>query len=442
MDADVRSDEREKVSQRDETIFALSSGHPPAAIAVIRISGTGADQALLELAGRLPEPRQASLATLRNPASGEILDQALCLRFPGPNSATGEDLAELHLHGGRSVVAGVLEALGALAGFRAAAPGEFTRRAFANGRIDLAEAEGLADLLQAETRSQRRAALALARGGLSRLVADWQNRTLALAAKLESILDFSDEDDVEEEIPASWRRDLEALVTELEMALSRPPVERLRDGIRVVIAGPPNAGKSTLLNALAGRSAAITSAIPGTTRDVIEAPAAIGGTAFLLIDTAGLRETNDEVEQIGVGRAKDAVAVADLILWLGDAEDCPEPSSSIVVQPKADLGSLGQGGAEISVSALTGTGIEKLTRLLVERSRALLPAEDEIALNARHRAALSLCLEHLRAVLDQPDVVLAAESLRQARTSLDGITGRAGVEDMLDTLFGRFCIGK
>lgn len=423
-----------------DTIYALSSGNPPAAIAIVRISGPAADSAVEGLAGRLPEPRRASMAVLRD-TDGGMLDQALVLRFPGPNSATGEDLAELHLHGGRSVVAAVLAALGRIDGLRPALPGEFTRRAFENGRIDLAEAEGLADLLMAETESQRRAALALAGGALSRLVEAWQSRILGLAAQLEAALDFADEDDVGEELPPGWAAELDALIGELSATLARPPIERLRDGVRVVIAGPPNAGKSSLLNVLAGREAAITSAIAGTTRDLVEAPTAIGGAPFLLVDTAGLRDSHDEIETIGVGRARQSLEAADLILWLGDPADCPDRERAILVRSKADLAPRCS-GADLHVSAVTGAGIDSLIALLTDRARALLPREGEVAINARHRDALAETLAALEEARASHDLILASESLRHARAALDRVTGRAGVEDMLDALFGTFCIGK
>jgi len=445
VDADVRADERQEEVKPGaaDTIYALSSGAPPAGIAVVRISGPSAAGALKEIGGRVPEPRRASLTTLRNPADGEILDHALMLWFPGPNSSTGEDLAELHLHGGRSVVAGVLAALGSVEGLRAAEPGEFTRRAFENGRIDLAEAEGLADLLMAETASQRRAALALAGGELSRKVEAWQQQLLGVSARLEALLDFSDEADVEEQGEAPCAGLLDPLVREMESLLSRPPAERLRDGIRVVIAGPPNAGKSSLLNRLVEREAAITSSVAGTTRDLVEAPTALGGTPFLLVDTAGLREIDDEVEAIGVVRAKGSLAAADIVLWLGPDSECPDRARAIIVQSKADLDcTTPDPQADLAVSAKTGTGIEKLRKLLVERSRSLLPMEGEVAINARHRDAIASCLDHLKQAASADDPLIAAEELRQARTYLDRITGRAGVEDMLDTLFGVFCIGK
>jgi tRNA modification GTPase len=422
----------------NDTIFALSSGSPPAALAVVRISGPGADPALEALAGKLPPPRVATLANLR--WRDEPLDRALVLRFPGPHSATGEDVAELHLHGGRAVVAAVLEALAGQDGLRAAERGEFTRRAFENGRIDLAEAEGLADLLSAETQSQRRAALAMAGGALSRKVEAWRQRLLALAASLEAALDFSDEGEVGEAWPPGWADDIGALAAEMDALLAVPPAERLRDGLRVVIAGPPNAGKSSLLNILADREAAITAASPGTTRDVIEAPTAIAGLPFLLIDTAGLRESSDAVESIGVERGRERLASADLVLWLGEPGEVPEREGTILVQSKCDLPGPAR-EADVRVSAVTGEGLRDLIEAMVAQARNLLPSESEIAVNARQREAIDRALRHLREAAPS-DMLIAAEALRQARVELDRITGRAGVEDMLDMLFGRFCIGK
>jgi tRNA modification GTPase len=420
-----------------ETIFALSSGAPPAAIAVVRISGPGADDALRSLAGTLPEPRRFRLAELR--AGGELLDRALTVRFAGPNSATGEDLVELHLHGGRAVVDSVQGALGAIPGLRPAEPGEFTRRAFENGRIDLAEAEGLADLLEAETEAQRRSALSLAGGALSRQVEKWQARLLAIAAEVEARLDFDDEGDVQTSDGSAVGDELAALVDEIGAWLARPSAERLKDGVRIVIAGPPNVGKSSLLNALAGRDAAITSAVPGTTRDVIEAPVAIGGAPFLLIDTAGIRESADEIESIGIERAKRSLENADILLWLGEPADAPP--RAVTVRSKRDLHGLDP-EADFSVSATSGEGLDDLARMLIRNSATLLPQRGELALNRRHRAAMAGATAALSEALGIGDPLVVAESVRLARVELDRITGRAGVEDMLDALFGRFCIGK
>jgi len=422
-----------------DTIFALSTGQPPAAIAIVRISGPGANDALASLAGSLPEPRRAALAALTH--EGELLDRALVLRFEAPNTVTGEDLVELHLHGGRAVVAAVAAVLGRMQGLRAAQPGEFTRRAFANGRIDLAEAEGLADLLAAETEGQRRAALQLAGGALSRQVEDWTRRLLALAAAVEAQLDFADEGDVDQGLPHAWESERAALAAQLERMLARPPAERLRDGVRVVLAGPPNSGKSTLLNALAGREAAITSDLPGTTRDLVEAPVAIAGVPLLLIDSAGLRDSEDRIERIGVDRAQAAIASADLILWLGSPAERPAREGVIAVAAKADLAPA-PSGADLSVSAVTGENMEGLVARLISEARTLLPTPNEAAVNARQRAVLADAAAHVAAAGAQPDLLIVAEELRQARAALDRITGRAGVEEMLDALFGRFCIGK
>ena len=317
-------------------------------------------------------------------------------------------------------------------------PGEFTRRAFENGRIDLAEAEGLADLLEAETEAQRRQALALAGGALGRQVAAWQDELLALSAMVEAALDFSDEDDVAP-LPPDFPRRLAGLRESLTSWLARPPAERLKDGVRVVIAGPPNAGKSSLLNALVGRDAAIVASSPGTTRDLIEAPVSFDGLPFLLIDTAGLRESGDEVEAIGVSRARTSADAADLILWLGPPGEAPP--NAIRLHSKADLGAA-VAPVDLSVSATTGEGLDSLVRLLVLRSAKLLPKEGEVALNARHREALGIAGDALSEAETVFDTLIVAESLRHARVALDRITGKAGVEAMLDGLFGRFCIGK
>jgi tRNA modification GTPase len=368
---------------------------------------------------------------------GELLDNSVILWLPGPKSATGEDQAELHVHGGRAVIARVLAALGTMQGLREARPGEFTRRAFENGALDLAEAEGLGDLLLAETEGQRRAALALMGGQLSRAVAGWQDRLLALAAEVEAALDFSDEDDVVPLAPDFGLR-IAALRDEMAAALARSAAERLKDGIRVVIAGPPNAGKSSLLNALAGREAAIVTAIPGTTRDLVEAPVALGGMPFLLTDTAGLRDSEDEVETIGVARARASLAGADIVLWLGAPAEAP--TGAVRIHAKADLGPA-PAGADLATSAVTGEGLAVLVDLLQARAAELLPVPGEVALNARHRAAIADAAEAL-AEAASLDLLIAAESLRTARIALDRVTGKAGVEDMLDALFGRFCIGK
>lgn len=426
---------------------------PPAAIGVVRISGLRACEALRGLAGRLPKPRHASLVELKD-AAGAPLDRALILWFPGPATATGEDLAELHLHGGRAVVAAVEAALGAIPGLRPAIAGEFTRRAFLNGRIDLAEAEGLADLLAAETESQRVQALGLASGHVSRAVEGWQERLLGLMAGAEAELNFADEDDVETGDAVARRliAGMGDLSVELGDWLARPAAEVIAEGLSVVIAGPPNAGKSTLINALAQRELAIVSPVAGTTRDVIETPMALDGIAMRFSDTAGLRaESADDIEMIGIDRAKAAVDAADILLWLGAPKEAPDHPRAILIAAQADRW---RGDAafdaraahcDLILSATTGEGMDKLHRYIVEMARTLLPREGEAALRQRQRAALVEARDWLtieEGSREASDLILLAERLRLAVGALDRITGRAGVEDMLDALFGRFCIGK
>ena len=423
------------------TIFALSSGAPPAGVGVVRVSGPAAQAALKALAGRVPAPRRASLARLRD-GGGALLDEALVLWFPGPATATGEDLAEFHCHGGRAVIAAVEDALATLRGVRRAEPGEFTRRAFANGRIDLAEAEGLADLLSAETELQRAAALANAGGALSRQVELWRERLLVLSAEVEGVLDFSDEED-SADLPECFTWNIASLAGELDDWLARPRSERLGEGFRVVLAGPPNAGKSTLFNALVESEAAITSPIAGTTRDVIERSVAIGGVPFTFADTAGLRdgETADPIEAIGIDRARDALASADAVLWLGAAEEGPDGAWEIAAQADRE-GFVPKPSARIILSAATGEGVPALKEALVAAARMALPKPGEAALNARQHARLAEAAEALQAAKHRTDPLLVAEELRLARLAFDRLIGRATTEDMLDTLFGRFCIGK
>lgn len=426
---------------------------PPAAIAVVRISGPAAGQAVKALAGRLPSPRRASLLELKD-AAGAPLDRALILWFPGPATATGEDLAELHLHGGRAVVAAVEAALGTMPGLRRAEAGEFTRRAFENGRIDLAEAEGLADLLSAETESQRVQALGMASGHVSRAVSGWQERLLGLMAGAEAELNFADEDDVEVYEGAAQRlvAGMIALGGELDAWLARPAAEVIAEGLSVVIAGPPNAGKSTLINALAQRELAIVSPIEGTTRDVIETPLALDGIAMRFSDTAGIRTAGtDRIEAIGIDRAKAAVEAADILLWLGPPQDVPDHPRAILIAAQADrwrsdaAAEAAAARCDLTLSAATGEGMDRLHARIVEIARTLLPREGEAALRQRQRAALADARQWLAIEPDTreaDDLILIAERLRLAAAALDRITGRAGVEDMLDALFGRFCIGK
>lgn len=425
-----------------DTIFALSSGQPPAAVAVIRTSGPGALAAAEALAGALPPPRQAALRQLRDPASGAVLDQVLVLRFDGPASATGEDVVEYQCHGGRAVVRSILDALARQPGMRAAEPGEFTRRAFANGRIDLTEAEGLADLLEAETERQRRAALLRADGGVRRLVEGWRERIILLSARAEAAIDYVDDEEETGADVAALGREAQALAAELGQWLDRPRAEPLREGIRIVAAGPPNAGKSSLVNALSQSERAIVTAIPGTTRDVIEVPLAISGVPFVLVDTAGLRDGRDAVEKIGIERAESEIARADMLLWLGEPAAAPSHPHLIRLYPRADEpGRAKAPNGALAVSSVTGHGLDELIRLLVERAGALLPGDDVVALNQRQATEIAAA----SAALQQSggnDLVILADGLRQAREAIDRITGRAGIDDMLDALFGRFCLGK
>lgn len=426
-----------------DTIYAVSSGVPPAAIAVLRVSGPHAFEMVRAFAGDLPKPRRAAVRALRDPADGALLDRAIVLCFPGPNTATGEDLAEFHLHGGRAVVRAVEAALAARPGLRSAEPGEFTRRALIHGRIDLSEAEGLGDLLMAETEAQRRSAIRSAEGAVRRAVEDWTDRLLGLAARVEAELDHSDEDDVADAalLPAI-RSGAASLAADIEAIADRPPVERLRDGIRVVLAGPPNAGKSSLLNAMAGRDAAIVSPISGTTRDRIEAPVVRGGIAWLLIDTAGLAALpGDEIEAIGIARAQAAQVEADILLWLGD-ETPPAHDHLLWLNPRADLPGRGASEGRLSLSSRTGEGMDALWQALARLAGDLLPPPDQMALNARQRELSLGAAAALRAIEWENDLLLIAEHLRSAMRAFDAITGRAGVEAMLDALFGRFCIGK
>jgi len=422
----------------EDTIFALSSGRPPAAISIIRITGSRAHDAGMILCGSLPEPRMAAVRELHHPQSSELLDEALVLRFDSPHSSTGEDILELQCHGGRAVVDAVLSALAGIEGLRLAAPGEFTRRAFDNGRIDLTEAEGLADLIEAETESQRKAAMALAEGGLRKQIAEWQESLLSMSARAERAIDYDDEDEV---LDPSLLRDCEALAIELKTWLARPRAEKLKDGVLVVIAGRPNVGKSSLINVIAGEERAIVTDIPGTTRDHIEVPFSLGGVPIRLTDTAGLRDAVDQVEVIGVQRAERLVEEADVLVWLGHSADAPKHARLIGVHPKADLGG-GPAAGSIPVSSVTGEGIPALLERIEAEARTVLPGEDSISLNRRQARHISEAAEALGCASRANELVLVAEHLRLARTAFDRLTGRAGVEDVLDALFSRFCLGK
>jgi tRNA modification GTPase len=425
-----------------DTIFALASGSARAAIAVLRLSGPESGTAVGALCGGVvPAPRQASLRRLRDP-SGELLDQALVLWFPGPNTYTGEDCAELQLHGGRAVIDGVADAL-TRTGLRPAEPGEFTRRAFLNGRMDLVEAEAVYDLVAAETEAQRRQALRQLEGELGALYQDWADRLRGILAYQEALIDFPDEDlppEVEEQLLGTMHTVRDEIATHLNDAGRG---EKLREGLFFAITGAPNVGKSTLINALAERDVAIVSDIPGTTRDALETRVVLGGVPVTLVDTAGLRESADSIEAEGVRRALARAAEADLAITVIEAgSPSPGNQGNLVVANKADLGRPGPEGA-LRISAKTGLGMDDLRTRLAAIARQMTESSGPPPLTrARHRAALLAAADHLEAAerADLPE--LRGEDLRLAMRALGRITGHVGVEDILDTVFSRFCIGK
>ncbi|KLK93845.1 tRNA modification GTPase MnmE [Microvirga vignae] len=433
----------------DDTIFATASGHGRAAVCIIRISGPQSLTILETLGGRVPEPRHAAVRILREPASGESLDQALVLWMPGPRSFTGEDQAELHIHGGLATRAAVLKALGAIAGCRPAEAGEFTRRAFLNGRMDLSQVEGLADVIDAETEAQRRQAMLQLEGRLGNAAERWREGILQALALLEASLDFSDEGDVPEDLEVDILSRLDHLHAEIEQALSNRGGERLREGFTVVLAGPPNAGKSTLLNALARRDVAIVSPIAGTTRDVIEVHCDLGGLPVVIVDTAGLRESRDVIEQEGVSRARTRAQNADLVLWLippGGAETGAPPARRLLkVGTKADL-DRSRHDCDLFISASTGEGLPELIAALEHEAETALGEGDAILTRERHRKALERAHRSLTAgrelLAARGPLELAAEEVRLAARAVGEITGRVDVEDVLDRLFSSFCIGK
>jgi len=440
----------------DDTIFALASAPGKAGVAVLRVSGPAAADALRRLTGKpLPAPRRAVRRRLADGADGEPIDEALLLWFPAPASFTGEDVAEFHLHGGRAVLAAMLEALGRVPGCRLAEPGEFTKRAFLNGRLDLTAAEGLADLVAAETEAQRKLALRQLEGELGRLYEDWRARLLAGLARLEAAIDFPDED-----LPAGLiegsRAEAHRLGAEIIRHLDdQGRGERIRDGLSIAILGPPNSGKSSLFNALIKRDAAIVSAVAGTTRDIIEAHFDLRGYPVVLADTAGLRLSSDEIESEGVARALKRAAAADLCLAVLDAtrpkeipmeiRDLPK-DRRILVANKSDLatGSLVlDGEIALPVSARTAAGItslrEKMTNFVTE---CMAVGSSPVLTRARHREALVECRDALERAEAANLPELLAEDLRLAVRALGRITGRVGVEEILDRIFAEFCIGK
>ena len=450
---------------RQQTIFALSSGRPPSAIAIVRVSGPQAEAALLSVAGRVPAPRMATRALLRD-ADQRPIDDAVVLWFPGPGSATGEDVAEFHVHGGRAVLAALLAALSALADMRPAEPGEFTRRAFENGKLDLTEAEGLDDLIHADTDRQRRQALRQLKGLLGDRARDWRAQIIEASALIEAGIDFSDEGDVPAELAAQALVKITVLLGEIQEVLAaQGRSERLRDGLVVAIAGPPNVGKSTLMNQLARREVAIVSPHAGTTRDVIEVQLDLEGYPVTVIDTAGIRETEDPVEQEGVRRARARAAEADLVLWISDRqhEELPRWGNAPVwmVRNKIDLDAAGAGvpGVEFPpggwrgegdkagfhLSASRGDGVGELVAGLVAFAENYFGAGDGGLIGReRHRQLLqqtAASLQRSIAAIGQGEE-LAAEDLRMAAYALGRLLGRVDVEDILDLIFREFCIGK
>ncbi len=437
------------------TIYAPASGMGRAGVAIIRVSGPRADAALAAVAGCRPPPRRATVATLRDPASGEALDRGLVLRFPAPASFTGEDVAEFHVHGGRAVLADVLAAVGGCAGLRPAEPGEFTRRAFENGKLDLTAAEGLADLVNAETAAQRRQALRQLDGELGRLYETWRERLVGALAHVEAGIDFSDED-LPAGLEAGARTVVAGVMDEIADHLADDHRgERLRDGLSLAIVGPPNAGKSSLLNHLAQRDAAIVAETAGTTRDVIEVHLDLGGYPVIVADTAGLRQADEGVEAEGVRRARRRAELADLRLVVFDRQRPVDAATedlvdhdALVVFNKMDL--TGPPIPEAvknrpvrSISVRTGEGVDGLIDdLRATVGERLAPGSGPALTRARHRRALESCRESLARSLEAGPTELAAEDLRLAVRALGRITGRVGVEDMLDVIFADFCIGK
>jgi len=451
-------------TERD-TIFALSSGRPPAAIAVVRISGPRARGALEQLIGRVPQPRRASLARVRDPKTGVIIDEALALWFAAPNSETGEDMAELQVHGGRAVIAAVLAALAKVAGLRHAEAGEFTRRAFENGRMDLTAVEGLADLVAAETEAQRRQAYQHLKGLLGDRAETWRQRLIEALALVEAGIDFSDEDDVPKDMMARSLALIRPLAEEISKA-GTGQGERLREGLRVAIAGPPNAGKSTLFNRLARREAAIVSPFPGTTRDVLELHLDLGGYPVTVLDTAGIRETNDPVEREGVRRASEQAADANLVLWVVDAaaSECQtlqlpaikvaSDSAAWLVVNKMDLVAEETRRIESRfdtkevvnfVSSKTGAGVDELVNAVARFAERFFTPEPALVTRERQRAHLKetvLALQDAQRAAQDGREEIMAEQLRLATRALGKLLGRVDVEDVLDVIFRDFCVGK
>jgi tRNA modification GTPase len=436
-----------------DTIFALSSGVGIAGVAVFRVSGPLARSCLERIAGHPPPDRQAKLRGFRHPSTGELFDMGMALLFRGPKSFTGEDVCEFHTHGSRAVEIAMTEALSALPGVRPALPGEFTLRAFRNGRMDLLEVEGLADLLRANTAGQRKLALQHACGFASETIEAWRRELIEIRARVEAAVDFVEEEGVAEAAITGIRDRVRGLSKAMKDALAGAKrAEAIRNGVRVVIAGPPNAGKSSLLNAIARRDAAIVSSMPGTTRDVIEVAIELAGVPVIISDTAGLRDRpGDEIEMAGMARTKRELANAEIVLWLTapDIEPVEPPvdfdSEPVWIWNKCDITRSDRATVHYEVSAKTGAGLPELLDGLSKRVREICgDAEPGAIVRSRHQQALSAALRALETVYDAPSaqLELVAESLREASDALGRITGRIDVEDLLDAIFREFCIGK
>ncbi len=439
-----------------DTIYALSSAPGKAAVSLVRVSGPMVQKLLRALVGKLPQPRQASRCKIKKPDQDEIIDDGLVLYFPGPASATGEDVAEFHVHGGRAVLQALYDAFATFPDCRPAESGEFSLRGFENGKIDLTAAEGIADLVDADTEAQRKQAQRQASGHLARRYDHWREQIIEAQALIEADIDFSDEGDVDDQVYRASRERVEALAHEIERHLqSASRGEIIRSGYRVVIAGPANAGKSSLLNALAERDVAIVSDQAGTTRDVIEVHLDLAGYPVVVSDTAGVRETQDLVEQEGIRRTLDRASQADLVIWMRDVtalthNDSPPASANrlINVLNKSDLldNADNNGPTDaLSISVKTGVGIPELIEQIAERlAQDLFQGDDSVPTNSRHRHYLSEAIQNLETFKngDSSQLELRAEDLRLAATALGRLTGKIDVEDVLDQIFSRFCIGK
>jgi tRNA modification GTPase len=435
-----------------DTIYALSSGRLPSGVAVVRLSGPHVPACLTAMLGDLPEPRWATLSAI-HASDGGLLDVGLALFFPAPASFTGEDCAELHLHGGLATVSACLSALGAREGLRAAEAGEFTRRAFLMGKVDLTEAEGLADLVAAETEAQRLQALANARGGQRQIYEEWRSRLIHARAMIEADIDFADEGDVPGSVADAIWTDIAALRSQIGRHLGRAKGgEIVRSGLDVVILGAPNAGKSSLLNALAARDVSIVTEEAGTTRDLVEARLDIGGFRVNLVDTAGIRADAGRIEALGIAKALERSSECDLVLLVEDVSApgsipaAPASVPALRVGLKADLAPLGgMDGYDALVSALDGSGIEELCGLVASfASNARGDIAEAIPAHLRQVELLRACAQHLGEAIDSREtgLELRAEHLRLAGEALGRVTGKIDVEDLLDVVFSQFCIGK